>query len=965
MITGMWRRDPELADTVARLAWIADGITGNESQAITVLADIAARDTVVALQLPSVLWISDGVTEDEIDAILEFRRIVNAGTELAGRVLDYPWFARDISYDDQRVLYGLAQIAASDTELANRISEMSRVADAEVTTSHLWEPLDDLNIIAKRDRALARQVGDLLSGEFGVRDRHLLSALRTLIQESPEAFEQLSNRPWFADGLDDEEAAFLVTTRDILENSPGDFYEMIQSRYTQSKTIDLPLTGNVNIWAIQETPFPQGENIVADIEDALRSLEELTLTPLPTTDLIVLIVVVGPDSNYEQPYSNLATPWPGEAHAVSHVRMSRYQSGPYRRHTLFHEVAHYYFEFFPAWFLEGGAEFAADYIWNRNVAGSFTEWESSVDINVGPGCSNGAANLHQLGTPGMAYLAVGHKSCFYTMGKHFLSSLFLSLGEDVTSAALRDVFSQIRSVESRPVTAKDIYLAFQRNIRPGQEDEFGDLFRRLYGGPLADANANVRDDHGNELSTATPIAMDVVVHGALEHPLDTDYFRFTAEADRDYVLTFSHDIFNDYAGGDLYVSVHPPDGGHPEPLESAGGGESGMRVQWEAPRSGEYRVSLESTVGTTGAYTLQITPVVVHADDHGDDPTHATDVIVGEKVTGNIDYETDADYFRFQAEAGQAYQIEVADQTLDYPRVTLYQSDGTTRAGGYSGGQWGSDIRWRVSDSGVYYLVVVSPQGNIGAYSLTVNAIASGGDDHGDDALTATAVSLGKVLDGTLDNSLDRDYFRFEAEANQTYNMRLNHFTTTFQPVTLLASDGVTPVHEYWPSDRQTTGSFIPWVAPESGYYFLVFHSPDGDTGDYTLVILPGAIGDDDHGDIPVVATALPAGQGVEGALDHRDDFDYFRFQAEAGQRYEIAADYDSESYTHGTPDPRVSLYHPDGVNPETRYVASGRRESGKYIQWVAPVSGQYYVVMWSPKGDIGPYTVTVTGEDS
>ena len=39
--------------------------------------------------------------------------------------------------------------------------------------------------------------------------------------------------------------------------------------------------------------------------------------------------------------------------------------------------------------------------------------------------------------------------------------------------------------------------------------------------------------------------------------------------------------------------------------------------------------------------------------------------------------------------------------------------------------------------------------------------------------------------------------------------------------------------------------------------------------------------------------------------MDLQDDFDYFRFQAEAGQRYEIAADYDGDSYTHPTPDPR------------------------------------------------------------
>ena len=50
---------------------------------------------------------------------------------------------------------------------------------------------------------------------------------------------------------------------------------------------------------------------------------------------------------------------------------------------------------------------------------------------------------------------------------------------------------------------------------------------------------------------------------------------------------------------------------------------------------------------------------------------------------------------------------------------------------------------------------------------------------------------------------------------------------------------------------------------------------------------------------------------------------------------------------------PEVSLYGPEGVNPETRHVASGRRESGKYIQWMAPVSGQHYVVVWSPQGTL------------
>ena len=961
--------DTKATKNVLSYSWVMDGITEMELPPRRELVTMTRAAPELAQQLTAFPWIKDGLFTYESDAISEFGRIVEADKELAGEVIDYRWFSRDISYADTQVLYGLARIAESDPVLASQAAASFGVPSAETTSSHFWMPLDHLNIIAKRHRTLAGKLLNLLSHETRIRDTNLLGFLRYLIQEHPEEFIQLRNSPWFSDGLNDEEAAFIITMRDILEHSPSDYLEMIQSHYIQSKDIDLPLSGEVNIWAIQKAPFPRDENIVNDVEDALRSLEELTQTPLPVKHVIVLIVVVDQDSNYEVPYSNLDQPWPRAGHAGSHIRVARYLThGKYNLSVLFHEVAHYYFNFFPVWILEGGATFAENYIWHQNGHGSLNEWNSNVDTAVGPGCGSRANNIHELGNPGFGYKTLSYKHCFYSMGGHFLASLFHSLGKDVTSAALRDIFRVIWSEEGRTITSKDVYLAFLKNLRPGQESEFQDLFRRLHGGPLGEADANVTDDHGDSPMSATPIDPLAVVHGALEHPLDTDYFRIAAEAGEKFEITFNHDIYSRYLGADLYVMAHPPDGSPPKPISSLGGGRKGIQLQWEPSNTGEYHFSLESTSGTTGAYNLQFIPVTASSpDDHGDAPRNATDILVGTKISGNLDHEGDVDYFRILATAGQGYLVEVENRTLDYSQVTLYKSNGTVLRDSYLGEDWGlsgSDLRWMPVESGENYIAVTSPAGNIGSYTLIVNAFGSDGDDHGDDSLTATSISIGQLMEGTLNDTFDKDYFHFRAEADQPYNIRLNHITTYHQPVTIFASDGVTPVHEFIPSGLQVTGSFFPWIPPTSDGYFLIFHSPDGDTGDYNLVVLSGGT-DDDHDDVPTSATNLALGQRIDGVLNHRDDFDYFLFQAQAGRRYEVALDYDRNSFEASEPDPRVSLFGPNDLNLESPLFTSSRRQSGKYIVWEAQESGHYYVVVWSPQADVGPYTVAVTRQGS
>ena len=45
-----------------------------------------------------------------------------------------------------------------------------------------------------------------------------------------------------------------------------------------------------------------------------------------------------------------------------------------------------------------------------------------------------------------------------------------------------------------------------------------------------------------------------------------------------------------------------------------------------------------------------------------------------------MDNESDEDWFRFKAVAGQAYHIDGEGQTIEASSVTLFESDGKTKA---------------------------------------------------------------------------------------------------------------------------------------------------------------------------------------------------------------------------------------------------------------------------------------------
>ena len=223
-------------------------------------------------------------------------------------------------------------------------------------------------------------------------------------------------------------------------------------------------------------------------------------------------------------------------------------------------------------------------------------------------------------------------------------------------------------------------------------------------------------------------------------------------------------------------------------------------------------------------------------DDHGNDIDDATAIRVGADVRGALDYDGDIDFFRFQAERGQSYQIDVAPGTLDDSIVSLFDSDGWLDTNDDYGDTLASRLYWNAPSSGERYVAVEGY--GLGSYTLTVSLIV---DDHGNSEGDATAIRVGADVRGALDYDGDIDFFRFQAERGQSYQIDVALGTLDDSELVLLDPDGRELAYNGDYGD--TYASRLYWVAPSSGERYVLVGGYG--TGTYTLTVSIV----DDHGD--------------------------------------------------------------------------------------------------------------------
>ena len=449
---------------------------------------------------------------------------------------------------------------------------------------------------------------------------------------------------------------------------------------------------------------------------------------------------------------------------------------------------------------------------------------------------------------------------------------------------------------------------------------------------VPDDREDATDDHGNDIDDATAIRVGADVRGALDYDGDIDFFRFQAERGQSYQIDVALGTLDDsivflYDGDRSLLDIN----------------DDGERLFWEAPSSGEGYVAVEGY--GIGSYTLTVSLII---DDHANSEGDATAIRVGADVRGAMDYDGDIDFFRFQAERGQSYQIDVALGTLDDSELVLLDPDGRELA--YNddyGDTYASRLYWEAPSNGVYYVAVTGY--GIGTYTLTVSSFG----DHGNDFESATRIAIGEAVAIELESLDDMDVLVFRARPGTDYVVTLDWETYNIwdNPGSIMAlydAGGrlLARLNDY-DFSAQRIRNKIMWQAVNGGDYYIVI-GDENTLGNFALTV-EDEVGDD-HGDTPDNATSIEVGEIVEGRLEAHDA-DYFRFQAEQGESYQI-------DVALGTLDDSiVSLLDSDGSFVDTNDDYGDTLASRLF--WEAPSSGERYVAV---EGfGIGTYTLTVS----
>ena len=757
LLVDLWIVDPLLGAEVASQPWVVgqrqtddgDRTRSGDRQLLIQILRIASEDVGLATLLVRVPWFLDGVTYSELTVLRLLGDVLVEDAELARLIASFPWFI-DESFDGSdtsSALWALIDLAFTDTQLARHIAKLWL---AEGLSFYQPYTLQFLSTLAHKDTALAGQIAALpwlvdgitqeesaavlrlneladvditltrklvsqawLSDSGKTSAEHVLSSLGILARSHEELLNELTSQTWFADGIERDEAAFVVTLGQAAADSPDLFTDLLRTHHMQTRTVSLKLAGEVNIWIIQNTPFPPNDDSLTVIEDSARIGEDLLGVPFPTTDIILLLV----DTSHVRYRA-------GGGHFDTHMRLYREKSGDVA--FLPHETAHYWFfapRTGPRWLTEGAAEFVDTYVKHRREG---VELSSLIAKNARNAsyCTEyyGYENIrHLVDALDNDWERIRSPGCVYHMGQRFLHLVSELAGEETTTSALAELLLSEHGREFDTVE-EGIYEVFLKHTPQNRREDFRTLYQKSHGGAAAFGDTEFLDDHGDNAELATPILVGEPAEGLLDYMFDSDFFRFRSQEGKKYHIRIGHDSLRDSS-----VGLYAPDGetGLNIYWIVRHSVSTGPRIVWIAPDSADYFVAVHNYGGKEGSYTVTIHEAGDAVDDHGDTLAAATDVSTGDTVTGTIEDELDIDYFRFPMDGDKRYRISVTRGTLQMLDYRLRQPDGSLwfRKESTVWSDSPAPLVVPARASGEAFVAINGRGGNIGTYTISITPV--------------------------------------------------------------------------------------------------------------------------------------------------------------------------------------------------------------------------------------------------
>lgn len=462
---------PAMARVLEGIAWLADGVTEGEFYQLSKAVDIAVNSPPLADELAA-HWTAYGYSDT---LLWHLDVIAPVDAAMGRRLLDLPWCTDSVTPTESSAAESLMDIWRSDPDLGGSVFALPWTLDgiSASESAALWA----LAVIAYSDPSLVRQVLQQAESLLTLPGSLAADALAALGQqgEFPGDLRAVAAEPWFADGLDREEAAFVTALMPLAYEAPSAYASLLQSRFTLSRTVSPPLAGDIALWAFRGVPFSPGDDPLAVMEEAARLMEGFLGAPFPVKDVILMVVEGGGESGGLGVANHLGT----------HMRVTSFSGGRLAdsSDTLRHELAQYYFGlgFAPSWLREGASDFMASYVRDRAGVQPLAKRAQAVAALHAACVEGGIENISHLNR---LYDSISDTPpCAYTMGEHFLHQARGALGEEALAAALRELYRLGVSRDSLlPGTKEEIYQVFLRNAPPARDAAFRDLYRQIHGG---------------------------------------------------------------------------------------------------------------------------------------------------------------------------------------------------------------------------------------------------------------------------------------------------------------------------------------------------------------------------------------------------------------------------------------------------------------------------------------------------
>lgn len=448
--------------------------------------------------------------------------------------------------------------------------------------------------------------------------------------------------------------------------------------------------------------------------------------------------------------------------------------------------------------------------------------------------------------------------------------------------------------------------------------ETGDFFIAAIGG----ANNGIQSyemtaqsvvaDVAGDTSTLGVITPDETIEGYIDQSIDNDWYRFSYTEGEN--IRFDLDVLaSDYL--DLYVYDN---NGNRLPVyfyDNEG--------YFSGYSSGDYFISVEGYYDGQPKYLL--TARAAEADVSSDVTTEAS-LIIGETALGAINSRYDRDWFRFDAELGQAIDFEVLTtegaRDLD---LQIYDSSGSLV--NYNST---NSLVFVAETAGTYFLEVEGNYYGFPEYEVTSSEII---DDFAANTSTTGLINGGESLSFLLEYVEDVDWFELGGTDGDVLRLSIENLSS-YAEFSIVDEHGAVIIDNYYNSEL---GQELIDIAVSSGtnYYLRVSayqYSYDPDT---IYTITAESIDDDFIGSSQTQTFVVP-GEIIAVSHDFNGDQDWFSYSATEGQSillsYSLPAmDPNSYETLTGT----VNIHNDVGDIIYTHFIGNGSSNYYPYVDAV------------------------------